>query len=179
MGRNKDFKIFFDNDKDTYFAGQQLAGTVLLEFSEPTNIVRLLLIVKGMWNNIFFLLNDALMIKSTKLNSLLCTDIQLEFSKTWQTFTYAKELNRRNIFSQVKQYARSAIHALNLSTKMMLHYTEHWLVQRPSTDNILRASRNTASISICHRNCRVRQVKVVEWSNTHWQVWLTFPLLFG
>ena len=48
MGRNKDFKIFFDNDKDTYFAGQQLAGTVLLEFSEPTNIVRLLLIVKGM-----------------------------------------------------------------------------------------------------------------------------------
>lgn len=91
MGRNKDFKIFFDNDKDTYFAGQQLAGTVLLEFSEPTNIVRLLLIVKGMWNNIFFLLNDALMIKSTKLNSLLCTDIQLEFSKT---FTYAKELNK-------------------------------------------------------------------------------------
>ena len=48
MGRSKDFKILFDNDKETYFAGEQLAGTVLLEFSEPTNIVRLILIVKGM-----------------------------------------------------------------------------------------------------------------------------------
>ena len=47
MGRNKEFNILFDNDKATYFAGEQLAGTVLLEFSEPTNVVRLMLTVKG------------------------------------------------------------------------------------------------------------------------------------
>jgi len=46
MGR-KELKIHLDNEKECYFAGEQLTGHVTLELNEPTSVLRIILYVKG------------------------------------------------------------------------------------------------------------------------------------
>jgi len=46
MGR-KDFTIELDNDKSSYYAGEEVVGKVLLNLNEPTTISRITLTIKG------------------------------------------------------------------------------------------------------------------------------------
>lgn len=47
MGRSKEFSIHLDDNKETYFAGEQLSGNVIIHLNEPTSMVRFVLLVHG------------------------------------------------------------------------------------------------------------------------------------
>ena len=46
MGR-KEFGIQLNDDKETYYAGEQVLGKVLVNFNEPTNVSKIILYIKG------------------------------------------------------------------------------------------------------------------------------------